>query len=336
MLQLAGASAEAGSAVPGSTETTNVETEAPTPAPALQVAALVQGLRASPAARADYSVRLNTEPNLLSWSQALKTQASAGDADAAATLSALYLACAETLSYPFVPRPSAAGRPPPADPKAADPKAAAKQRCAGMGEPGELTALKLRSSAKAWKSTAAHLEHAPSVLESLMEIREVRGFGPIHPAEFPARAAAQELMSEGNYAELAVQSYALSQLSDINSEAPWRQSLCPLARSCGPRTRCQSACEARYLASSTLSLPPGRSGYWPDNSCRSCRHCDPALWRRCGGNPVKPGWQNEPKSLDVADVAGRFSRSGLVATDAGSACWWRRNRVAQISGCGYR
>jgi hypothetical protein len=234
-----------------STETTAAEAETQTPEPALQVAATVRGYRASLAERADYSARLATESNLLLWSQTLKDRANTGDADAAASLSALYSYCAEVLAYPFVPRPAVANRP-----QQQDPNAAAKQRCTGMGEPGQLTAFNLRSDAKAWKSTAAHLGHGPSVLETLVENREVRGYGPIHAGELAARAAAEDLLREGNYAELAMQSSALSQLSDISDSLPWTRSLCALAEPCGNGRHCQRVCRAEYSQRLVDSLPP--------------------------------------------------------------------------------
>lgn len=234
-----------------STETTTAEAGTQTPETALRVAANVSGYRASPAERASYSEKLNAESSLLQWSHTLKDRANTGDADAAASLSALYSYCAEVLAYPFVPRPAVANRP-----QQQDPNAAAKQRCTGMGEPGQLTAFNLRSDAKAWKSTAAHLGHGPSVLETLVENREVRGYGPIHAAELAARAAAEDLLREGNYAELAMQSSALSRLGDISDSLPWTRSLCALAEPCGNGRHCERVCRAEYSQRLVDSLPP--------------------------------------------------------------------------------
>ena len=219
-------------------ETTKAEAETEATAPPLRVAAGVRGYRASPAERADYSARLTTEANLLLWSQALKDRANTGDADAAASLSALYTYCAEVLAYPFVPLKPVANRPP-----QQDPNAAAKLRCAGMGEPGQLTAFNLSSDAKAWRRTAAHLGHALSVLAESGSAR-MRGFGPISPTELQARMAAEELLREGDYAALVRSSPIFATLSGWRMRLAWEISFCELSPPCERGRRCD-LCDPR-------------------------------------------------------------------------------------------
>ncbi|MCB1614333.1 MAG: hypothetical protein KDI60_21600, partial [Xanthomonadales bacterium] len=233
------------------TETTSAEAKAETqtPTPAFQVAASVRGYRASPAERADYSARLATEANLLLWSQALKDRANTGDADAAASLSALYTYCAEVLAYPFIPLKPVANRPP-----QPDPNAAAKLRCAGMGEPGRLTAFNLSSDAKAWRRTAAHLGHALSVLAESGSAR-MRGFGPISPTELQARMAAEELLREGDYAALVRSSPIFATLSGWRMQLAWEISFCELSPPCERGRRCD-LCDPRGREPRLATLSP--------------------------------------------------------------------------------
>lgn len=187
--------------------------------------------RATEAERDDFQRRSDNDADLAALAVEIKQRASSGDSDAAAALVKLHAGCADALQVPARPSKSVPGMP------AAPPTLA--QRCAGFGPPGELTALNLRSTAAAWRHTAAQLGDATS---------RMLGDGsyprPGSPQALERQRGAEELLRRGDYAALLENWGALSSISELRSMEVWHPTLCALNGPCAT-TRCREVCEAR-------------------------------------------------------------------------------------------
>lgn len=187
--------------------------------------------RATEAERADYQGRSHSDADLSALAVELKQRAHTGDSDAAAALVKLHADCAYALQAPARPSKPVPGMPAPAPTLA--------QRCAGFGPPGELTALNLRSTAAAWRHTAAQLGDATS---------RMLGDGsyprPGSPQALERQRGAEELLRRGDYAVLLENWGALSSISELKSMEVWHPTLCALNGPC-TTTRCREVCEVR-------------------------------------------------------------------------------------------
>lgn len=187
--------------------------------------------RATEAERADYQGRSDSDADLSALAIDLKRSAATGDSDAAAALVKLHAGCAYALEAPARPSKPVPGIP--------EPPPTLAQRCAGFGPPGELTALNLRSTAAAWRHTAAQLGDATS---------RMLGDGS-YPRPGSAQAlerqrGAEELLRRGDYAALLENWTALSSISELRSMEAWNPTLCALNGPC-TTTRCRDVCDSR-------------------------------------------------------------------------------------------
>ncbi len=227
--------------------------DAPTPPradapPTLLVPADLRGHRAGAEERERYAMALETEADLAALARALATQARSGDADAAAALSALHRRCSYALRVPQA-GPGATPDGKTAPPYLSNPNA---KRCAGLGPPGELTALNLLSSAEAWRRTAAQLGHASSRLSA-----PLRGSGPVTAEELAMRATVVELLHAHDYRTLTDNISALAQLTHPRLLLAWQVTLCALQpqREPNPRSPIFDRCASRFAGDLTQLSP---------------------------------------------------------------------------------
>lgn len=215
-------------------EGAGAESEAPQPTSMVDITRIV-ARRASDTQREDYRRRLDNDPDLLLLAAQLKRSAETGDSDAAAALANLHAFCAEVLRIPVPPRTSA--------PKATNPRAQPAplpaQRCAGLGAAGELTALNLRSTARAWRHTAALLGDLPSRL-----IGDGSHPRPGSQQALARQDAAEEMLRRGDYAALRDHANQLNAIADAELFVAIRSSLCLLAGAC-TTADCRFLCETR-------------------------------------------------------------------------------------------
>lgn len=201
------------------------------PPPLLVDITQVVAHRATEAERADFQRRSDNDADLSALAIELKQRAETGDSDAAAALVKLHARCADALQVPARPSKPVLGMPAPPPTLA--------QRCAGFGPPGELTALNSRSTAAAWRHTAAQLGDATS---------RMLGDGSYPRAGSPQalerQRGAEELLRRGDYAELLDNTHGLTSLSTLDSQHAWRPTLCALNRPCTSE-RCRAACDDR-------------------------------------------------------------------------------------------
>lgn len=215
-------------------EGAGAESEAPQPTSMVDITRTVSR-RASDAQREDYRRRLDNDPDLLLLAAQLKQSAETGDSDAAAALANLHAFCAEVLRTPVPPRTSGQKV---TNPRA-QPAPLPAQRCAGFGAAGELTALNLRSAARAWRHTAALLGDLPS---------QLIGDGS-HPQPGSRQAlarqhAAEEMLRRGDYAALRENVEQINAIADAKLFFAMRSSICLLAGACTTRD-CQYRCDTR-------------------------------------------------------------------------------------------
>lgn len=216
------------------------------------VAASVRGFRASTEQRTSYAYHLARDADLPALAKTLHAAAQTGDADAAATLAELYRHCAEVLRYPVPPR----------SPEIERLRLAPfrdelrMQRCAGFGAAGELSSFNLESTAWGWADTAARLGDPASIL-ARRESSYRFGNGPVDQAELGARAAATDLLLEGDFAALTRYGSTLADLSHYRMRQAWDRSLCEMAGPCDrPVRNCPIVCDQRQLANELQRLSP--------------------------------------------------------------------------------
>lgn len=218
----------------------------------LLVAASVRGFRASTEQRASYVDHLARDADLAALAKALDAAAQTGDADAAATLAELYRHCAEVLRYSPPPRSPKIDRPG----RAPFPDELRVQRCAGFGAAGELSSFNLQSTARGWTGTAARLGDPASILAS-REPGYIFENAPVDEAELRARAAAADLLLEGNFAVLTRYGNTLADLSHQRMRQAWDRTLCEMAAPCERRQRnCGFACDPQLQASELQRMSP--------------------------------------------------------------------------------
>jgi hypothetical protein len=195
--------------------------------------------RASEAQRDDYRRRLDIDPDLVLFAAELKQNAELGDSDAAAALASLHAFCAEALRVPVTPRKYGQSAP---DPRA-QPASIPAQRCARFGTPGELTALNLRSTASAWRHTAAQLGDLPSQLigDGSFYAR------PGSPQALQRQRAAEEMLRRGEYVVLRENLHLVASLADGGLSPALGSAICMLAGPCKTK-ECRYRCEERVEA----------------------------------------------------------------------------------------
>jgi hypothetical protein len=215
----------------------------PTERPRLMVAPALRGHRATAQQRQSYADALASAPDLAAWGRSITDLALAGDADAAAGLAQMYSKCGFALDSVIPPTAAQANRVPSLPAPIQD----LARRCAGLGAPGQLTSLNLSSSASAWLHTAAHLGHPLSILgDPDPDPPYRREIGAVERAK---RAAAEQLLGAGAYADLAPYAAALGSLTDYRMSGAWTHTLCALAQCPGPAAVCASnaVCSERIL-----------------------------------------------------------------------------------------
>lgn len=211
--------------------------------PSLMVdTARVVAHRVSPAERAEYRRRIEQSADLKGAEQDLLRRAATGEADAAAALADLYAFCAQALTQPRTPRAPKPGKPPPPPTPA--------ERCAAYGAPGALTALNLRSTARAWRRTAAELGDTVSQL-----IGDESFARPGTAAARERQRAAEALLRNGDYQGLLENMGYLIPISVLSQGDAWRPVLCSLVPNCESES-CRMQCPADYLATSLRRLAP--------------------------------------------------------------------------------
>jgi hypothetical protein len=184
--------------------------------PALSVD--TRGQRTSLQVRQSYAQRLRTEAELAAFARELTALATSGDGAAAAALSKLYSGCAGEIEYtgPGV------------------------RRCTGFGELLPALAARLRAASNAWQQIASRLGDPASVLRPGYFGSRMSGVAA-DAEELRLRAAAAELLADGDHEALLDASFMLSGLSDRYDSQAFEWALCSVRPACpGAPPRCQS------------------------------------------------------------------------------------------------
>jgi len=211
-------------------------------APLMVDIAKVSPRRASDAERENYARRLDQDQDLALLAVDLRRRDETGDADAAASLARLYTLCSHQLQAPVVaikPRHGMAA--PPAPP----------QRCAGLGPPGELTALNLRSSAAAWRRTAAQLGDPVSRL-----IGDDSFPHYATPETLERQRVAEQLLRDREYRLILDNLYAFTKMTRIDGNHTWRPTLCALIGPCPAQTCPEICANSKFIDASWQQLSP--------------------------------------------------------------------------------
>ncbi len=219
-------------------ETAGAQAEAPPPEMMVELGRVVPR-RASEAERADYKRRLDSDTDLVALAAELKRIAESGDADAAATLATLHGYCADALRRPVTPPKPAATTPAPHWQSPPNPA----QRCARFGAAGELTALNLKSSANAWRHTAAQLGDLPSQLIGDGSLYSRPG----SPQAQQRQRAIEEMLRRGDYGVLQENLHLVTGLAEGRLSSALGSTICMLAGPCETKA-CRYRCEERLDA----------------------------------------------------------------------------------------
>lgn len=188
-------------------------TAAPPPPP--------RGFRVAPDLRQQYADRLLfTDSDLAPYAKELRQLAEAGDADAAATLSELYRACASDLGA----------------------RTPSTVRCGSLGRPGQDESRRLQALATEWLQRAARLGHGPSVLATHGQFLP-NPYQPPGAEELALRRVIIELLREGDHGAFLTHPAPLSNLGAEYTSDAWELAFCAMLAPCvpGPQRFCVHA-----------------------------------------------------------------------------------------------